>query len=61
MGLNVGAAQVREAILGDVDRAPTLVELEKMKALVAQAMQDGAFGLSTALIYLRATTPKRMN
>jgi dihydroorotase/N-acyl-D-amino-acid deacylase len=51
IGTYVGAAQVREAILGDVDRAPTSEELEKMKALVAQAMRDGAFGLSTALIY----------
>ncbi len=51
IGTYVGAAQVREAILGDVDRAPTADELEKMKALVAQAMQDGALGLSTALIY----------
>jgi N-acyl-D-amino-acid deacylase len=51
IGTYVGAAQVREAVLGDVDRAPTPEELEKMKALVAQAMQQGAFGLSTALIY----------
>jgi dihydroorotase/N-acyl-D-amino-acid deacylase len=51
IGTYVGAAQVREAVLGDVDRAPTPDELEKMKALVAQAMQQGAFGLSTALIY----------
>ncbi len=51
IGTYVGAAQVREAILGDVDRAPTPEELEKMKALVAQAMQQGAFGISTALIY----------
>jgi N-acyl-D-amino-acid deacylase len=51
IGTYVGAAQVREAILGDVDRASTPEELEKMKALVAQAMQQGAFGISTALIY----------
>jgi dihydroorotase/N-acyl-D-amino-acid deacylase len=51
IGTYVGAAQVREAILGDVDRTPTPEELEKMKALVAQAMQQGAFGISTALIY----------
>jgi dihydroorotase/N-acyl-D-amino-acid deacylase len=51
LGTYVGAAQVREAILGDVNRAPTAEELEKMKALVAQAMQQGAFGISTALIY----------
>ena len=47
----MGAAQVREYVLGDVDRAPTAEELEKMKALVAQAMQQGALGISTALIY----------
>ncbi|HEV2987696.1 MAG TPA: D-aminoacylase [Candidatus Angelobacter sp.] len=51
LGTYVGAAQVREAILGDVNRAPTSEELEKMKSLVAQAMQQGAFGISTALIY----------
>ncbi|HZS29273.1 MAG TPA: D-aminoacylase [Candidatus Angelobacter sp.] len=51
LGTYVGAAQVREAVLGDVDRAPTAQELEKMKALVAQAMQQGALGISTALIY----------
>jgi N-acyl-D-amino-acid deacylase len=51
LGTYVGAAQVREAVLGDVDRPPNADELEKMKSLVAQAMQQGAFGVSTALIY----------
>jgi N-acyl-D-amino-acid deacylase len=51
LGTYVGAAQVREAVLGDVDRAPTPEELQKMKALVAEAMQQGAMGISTALIY----------
>jgi N-acyl-D-amino-acid deacylase len=51
IGTYVGAAQVREAVIGDADRAPTPEELEQMKSLVAQAMQQGAFGLSTALIY----------
>jgi N-acyl-D-amino-acid deacylase len=51
IGTYVGAGQIREAILGDVDRAPTPEELEQMKDLVAQAMKDGAFGISTALIY----------
>src|SRR5215467_8356849 len=51
IGTYVGAAQVREAVIGDVDRAPTADELEKMKSLVAEAMQQGAFGLSTSLIY----------
>jgi dihydroorotase/N-acyl-D-amino-acid deacylase len=51
IGTYVGAAQIREAVLGDADREPTSEELETMKGLVAQAMQQGAFGLSTALIY----------
>src|SRR5262249_11712945 len=51
LGTYVGAAQVREAVLGDANRPPTPAELEKMKKLVAEAMQQGAFGLSTALIY----------
>ncbi|HVH88100.1 MAG TPA: hypothetical protein VM912_15370, partial [Terriglobales bacterium] len=48
---DVGAAQVREIVMGDTDREPTPEELEKMKALVAEAMQQGAVGLSSALIY----------
>ncbi len=51
LGTYVGAAQVREAVIGDDDRAPTPAELEQMKTLVAQAMKDGALGISTALIY----------
>jgi len=51
LGTYVGAAQVRQAVLGDVDRAPNAEELARMKALVAEAMQEGAFGISTALIY----------
>jgi N-acyl-D-amino-acid deacylase len=51
LGTYVGAAQVREAVLGDVDRAPTAAELQQMEALVASAMQQGALGVSTALIY----------
>ena len=51
IGTYVGAAQVREAVIGDDDRVPTPQELDEMKRLVAQAMQQGAFGISTALIY----------
>jgi N-acyl-D-amino-acid deacylase len=51
LGTYVGAAQVREAVLGDVDRAPTLAELQQMESLVATAMEQGALGVSTALIY----------
>ena len=42
---------MREAVLGDVNRAPTKEELGKMKSLVEDAMRQGAFGVSTALIY----------
>jgi N-acyl-D-amino-acid deacylase len=51
IGTYVGAAQVRQAVIGDDDRAPTSAELDRMKALVEEAMKDGAFGISTALIY----------
>jgi dihydroorotase/N-acyl-D-amino-acid deacylase len=51
IGTYVGAAQVREAVIGDDNRAPTPQELEQMKGLVAQAMKDGAMGISTSLIY----------
>jgi dihydroorotase/N-acyl-D-amino-acid deacylase len=51
IGTYVGLGQVREAVLGDVDRAPTLEEMEKMKCLVDEAMREGALGVSTALIY----------
>src|SRR5688500_14873709 len=40
----VGATQVRAHVMGFEDRAPTPVELEKMKELVAAAMKDGALG-----------------
>jgi N-acyl-D-amino-acid deacylase len=58
IGTYVGAAQVREAVIGDVDRAPTPAELIKMQDLVAQQMKDGALGLSTALIYPPGTFAK---
>jgi len=51
IGTYVGSAQVREAVIGDDDRAPTAAELEQMKGLVEQAMKDGALGVSSALIY----------
>jgi N-acyl-D-amino-acid deacylase len=51
IGTYVGSAQVREAVIGDDDRAPTAAELTQMQALVEQAMKDGALGISSALIY----------
>lgn len=50
----VGATQVRRLVLGDDDRAPSAAELERMRALVRQAMQQGAVGLSTSLQYAPA-------
>jgi N-acyl-D-amino-acid deacylase len=51
LGTYVGAASVREMVLGYDDRAPTADELKKMQTLVAEGMQQGALGLSTALQY----------
>jgi N-acyl-D-aspartate/D-glutamate deacylase len=47
----VGHGTVRIAVMGFVDREPVPSELEQMKTLVAQAMDEGAFGMSTGLIY----------
>jgi N-acyl-D-amino-acid deacylase len=51
VGDYVGATQVRRMVLGDDDRQPTPDELGKMRALVADAMRDGAVGVSTSLEY----------
>jgi N-acyl-D-amino-acid deacylase len=50
----VGATQVRQYVLHDENRAPTAGELDQMRKLVAQAMEDGAVGLSTSLVYAPA-------
>jgi len=47
----VGATTVRVHVLGYENRAPTPVELERMKDLVRQAMEEGALGVGSALIY----------
>jgi N-acyl-D-amino-acid deacylase len=62
MGINlasfVGATQVRRMVLGDADVQPTFEQLEKMKALVRDAMHDGTVGVSTALMYAPAPYAK---
>jgi len=62
MGINlasyVGATQVRRMVLGDADVQPTDPQLGEMRALVEQAMRDGAVGLSTALQYAPAPYAK---
>jgi N-acyl-D-amino-acid deacylase len=51
MGHYVGATTVREMIIGYDNRAPSPDELKRMQSLVAEAMQQGALGLSTSLQY----------
>ncbi|MGB6132683.1 MAG: D-aminoacylase [Acidobacteriaceae bacterium] len=62
MGINlasyVGATSVRRMVLGDGDVQPTPAQLTEMQALVRQAMQDGAVGVSTALQYAPAPYAK---
>ena len=47
----VGATTVRIHVLGYEDRAPTEAELDEMRALVAKAMEEGALGVGSSLIY----------
>jgi len=47
----VGNASLRASVIGLENRQPTAAELLKMQALLAEAMQQGAFGLSTGLVY----------
>ena len=47
----VGHNGVREAVMGNTQRAPTAEELAKMKALVREGMELGAVGLSSGLMY----------
>jgi N-acyl-D-aspartate/D-glutamate deacylase len=56
--LLVGHGQVRQIVLGMENRAPTPEEMAKMKALVQEAMEQGASGLSTGLIYLPGSYSK---
>jgi N-acyl-D-amino-acid deacylase len=47
----IGAATPRVCVLGRANRAPTPAELNQMRALTDQAMQEGALGVASALIY----------
>ena len=62
IGINVadyvGATQVRRVVLGDADVQPTGTQLDQMKALVRDAMHDGAVGVSTSLEYAPAPYAK---
>jgi dihydroorotase/N-acyl-D-amino-acid deacylase len=52
LGTFVGAGGVRDLVVGKDDRAATPAELAAMEAAVAQAMEEGAFGLSSSLVYV---------
>jgi N-acyl-D-amino-acid deacylase len=62
MGINfatyVGATQVRRMVLGEDNKQPTTEQLDQMKALVREAMKDGAVGVSTSLEYAPAPYAK---
>lgn len=59
LGINVatfiGHNTIRREVVGLDDRAPTDTEMAEMKALVNKAMQDGAVGFSTGLLYVPGT------
>jgi dihydroorotase/N-acyl-D-amino-acid deacylase len=48
----VGQGTIRGEVIGDADRKATAAEIEKMRALVRQGMEEGAFGLSSGLFYV---------
>ena len=52
LGTFVGAGGVREYVMGRDNRPPTSGEMARMEAEVARAMEQGAFGLSTSLLYV---------
>jgi N-acyl-D-amino-acid deacylase len=55
LGMLIGHNDVRRTVMGNENRAPTGEELARMEELVSEAMDDGAFGLSSGLIYLPGT------
>lgn len=48
----VGSGQVRASVIGYEEREATPAELEEMEALVAQAMEEGAFALASGMAYI---------
>jgi N-acyl-D-amino-acid deacylase len=55
IGTFIGQGSVRTAVMGEVNRPASPEELDKMRALVEQGMRDGAFGLSSGLVYVPGT------
>lgn len=54
----IGHNDVRKAVMGRANRDATAAELQQMQQLVTKAMQDGAVGMSTGLIYIPGTYTK---
>ena len=58
-GMNVaflaGHNTIRRAVMGTANRAPSAEELDRMRRMVARSMGDGAWGLSTGLLYIPGT------
>ena len=54
-GMFIGQGWIRSEVIGEVDRAATTAEMDKMRALVRQGMEDGALGLSSGLFYVPGT------
>src|ERR1700754_4924517 len=48
----VGAGQVRASVMGYQNRQPTPAEMDKIKQLIRQGMEEGAFGLSNGMSYV---------
>src|SRR5436190_945877 len=53
--LFVGQGTIRDQIIGSINRKATAEEIDRMRALVRQGMEDGAFGLSSGLFYVPGT------
>jgi len=54
----IGAATVREHVIGLDDRPPTPAEMDRMRALVREEMEAGALGIGSSLIYAPGTYAK---
>jgi dihydroorotase/N-acyl-D-amino-acid deacylase len=51
----IGQGSIRSEVIGEADRPATRAEIEQMRALVRQGMEQGAFGLSSGLFYVPGT------
>lgn len=54
-GAFIGHGSIRDTVLGAAKRTATAAEMERMRSLVRQGMEDGAFGLSSGLFYVPGT------